>query len=167
MSLSLEQTHKWLNHAYADFWYKHQMPITGRLLDDCLGLTNVYRYKRPYTWGDDTVLKLARLIPEIERRAVIFTKAKYRKPAQIYVSEPPKLAPKIKKISSVWSLYATCLSCGDNQFLPVMMEKPYVACYHCIDPKEYKALGGRLIDESIITTALEQNNYVARVNLKE
>jgi hypothetical protein len=163
MSLSLEQTHKWLNHAMSDFWYKHQMPVTGKLLDDCLGYTLAFKKRTPYAWSDEAVGKLGRLIPEIERRAVIFSKRAYKRPAAIYVSEPPRIAPQIKKISTTWSLYATCLSCGDNQFLPIMMERAYVACYNCIHPSEYKALGGRLIDESIITTALLQYNYVARV----
>ena len=140
----------WVAQARGDFWYRHQMPIRYRALDNLCGLNHMFHTGcEEYIWAH-----LDKFLPDIERRKILFKRERY------FVTDVME-NPQLKKINRAWSLTARCLSCGNNKFLPVMLEKEYAVCYHCIPPSQYPSIGGTLVKKSYIDEYIERTYSVA------
>lgn len=63
-----------------------------------------------------------------------------------------------------WSLFSRCRTCGNNRYLPIIMnEENYAACYHCLPPSQYPALGAVRQDGSLLLYALQERGYLADI----
>jgi len=160
--LDIAQTRKWLHHVWSDFWWEHEMPITGGALSLACGYTtSVLKPSEVKRMGPTRFRVVSRIIPEIEARRLCFQpKKNIRNDRFLWIEPPPKRV--IQKLSpkDQWNLSAHCVGCGKNQFLPVEIsgdDKPYVACYHCLAPDQYRSFGGELVSNSLIHEALK--NY--------
>lgn len=155
-------TLRWLAHIKSDAWWQSQMPIPMARLDAVLGLADGWishmlaiHPKFPMT---NAVPRISQIIPAIERRRLAFPEGKNLSPKFLWI-DPPFDPPLINRLAlaSAWSLWATCQFCGDNQFLPVVIDgKPHVACYTCIKPDQYRAIGAVAVKKSLIHEALKK-----------
>lgn len=151
-----EATLHWLEKVKHDDWWKTQMPIPRDSLGAVLGLypgelavmLNNDAKKRL----DATLPRISRLIPDIEARKLVFPPTKRGKTTItkfLWLEPPPP--PKIGKLSQAWSFWACCSSCGGNRFLPIAIDmRPHVACYNCLHPTQYPAIGATRIYRSLI-----------------
>lgn len=162
--LNRQQTWRWLAHVKSDDWWRSQMPVSYSAISLILGL--------PETWianmmaGDPTrittrvIPKIARLIPDIESRKLCFPKLKTGPRKGIITPKYLWLNPEetiIPRLSRAWSLWARCGACGNNKFLPVVIDaKPHVACYHCLPPSQHRAIGAVWIKNNLVHEALKK-----------
>lgn len=150
--MSVASTKLWLERALADDWYESQMPITQQHLDHAVGFRAFRSMKdEPST---NAWKALEKVIPKIEDRTIIFM------PSSKMIVRDSFMRTALKKLSPHWSIDGRC-ACGSNQYLPVMLEKEYYACYHCIPPSQYPALGAKPVDRSLIHDAMK-NYYIAQ-----
>lgn len=168
-----EKTRLWLQHIKSDDWWQSQMPIPESRFADVIGIgrMSIWRgLRNTGTYRHTPALNhISRLVADIERRKLVFPQSacclglkerrkKENHPPRFLWLEPPENPPQICKISneSSWSLWACCLSCGNNKFLPIMLgEKPQVACYHCIKPDQYRSFGAVPVKKSLIHAFLK------------
>lgn len=157
----------WLAHIKNDHWWQTQMPISYAALSDAVGIerkTFVNMIENKRTYRDVFALKaLAPVIISIEKREVCFPEVKNSPlrgappiPRLLRVM-PRDPVPLISRLSqgSAWSLWATCFNCRNNKFLPIIIDhKPYVACYHCLPPSQYRAIGAAPVMRSLIHEVL-------------
>jgi hypothetical protein len=151
----------WLEHIKKDFWWKNQMPISVTALALALNTTENNLKKclkyRGKVELERALTQIARIIPDIEARRIAFPA---RSNSQRGVPNFFHLEPQpcnISRLSDNWSLWARCLSCGGNKFLPVEIDgKPHVACYHCLPPSQYRSFGGKPVQKSLIHEALKK-----------
>lgn len=147
--MSHAEAKRWLDRMMSDEWYASQMPISRRALTKAAGVQGIFNYEpTKNAWK-----ALEAVIPKIENREVIFI------PGDAFVVREPSGQWSVAKLTSRWSIDNRC-NCGCNQFLPVMIEKEYAACYHCIPPSQYPAIGAKLIKRSLIHDAMK-NYYIA------
>lgn len=164
---SIADTQRWLEFVQSDHWWLTQMPVYHKSVDDLLGKRRFYQRQYP---SDTAWIGLSRLIPLIERRSIIFTwrnifraKKGTRGAPRVLFVDPPAFPPRIAKLSkeSEWSVWACCGSCGNNQFLPVVMNgAEHVACYHCLPPSQHPSIGAKETSRSLIDEAVRKY-YVA------
>jgi hypothetical protein len=154
----------WLEQAHLNNWWRTQMPVSYGSLSKAMGKWKMAvhdfisgREKLPSIY-----IGLARIIPKIECRALIFpfepsiirgkgSKVAYYPP--FLWTEPPRRPRAIGKISpeEAWDLWATCATCGKNKFIPLALSaKPHVACYSCFPPSQYASVGGVRTQKSLI-----------------
>ena len=148
---------KWFHHTRSDHWWKTQMTFSGETLLAVIGDNNHANrgklMKRDPLINRGIIQKIGFVIPDIEARKIAFPGGTNPR----YVSiDPPEVIPHIGKLSSVWSLWARCATCGDNKFIPVMIDgKEQVACYHCLPPSQFGSIGAREVKKSLIQEALK------------
>lgn len=153
---------RWWDFARAGDWWQSQMPISTYAMAGALNMTQQAFWASLHETGTNTNQSLRRqirqIIPDIEKRALVFPAAKTGGPKFLWL-EPPAIPPRIPKYDdgSAWSLWAECQRCQGNKFLPVVMNgKPHVMCYHCLPPKQYTALGAKRVEKSLIHEALKK-----------
>lgn len=153
----IKQTHRWVDYVQRDYWWRSQMPIASKSLDAFCG-GDCMRHKKRYP---ATMRKIASIIDDIENRKLCFGRrapgsgGKGNQPHFLWV-DPPGICPLIPKISKNWSLWARCATCGDNKFMPILIdEKTHVACYNCFPPSQYKSIGAVEEKKSLIHEALK------------
>lgn len=163
-----DETFLWLHHIKTDHWWVTQMPIRIYCLEKALGFTLNYigdilnGGKRSYP--QQVIPKIGTAIPEIEERSLVFPRdLRNHSPGETGTKflrlKIPADPPAIAKVSpeSAWSLWARCLTCGSNKFLPVMIDcKPFVACYHCLPPSQHRTIGATETKKSLIHEALKK-----------
>ena len=166
MSLSREAALHWLQNMRASDWWQSQMPISDHALSEAMGKDKTYvritlDTSRPGR-TDEMLSLLSKLIPDIESRKLCFPaprpgnikKGTDRPPKFMWLDPQPVTIP---RLSSSWSLWAECVACHGNQFLPVFIDqKPHFACYHCIHPTQYQAVGATPVKLSLVHEALKQ-----------
>lgn len=133
-----------------DYWFRHEMPISFKKL--LRAINYKYHMLEKQEQAPSIILPL---IPAVENRRIVFIKDS---PGYVWLM-PPDLPPRINKLSRIecWSMFARCLSCDGNKFLPVMMGgKEHAACYGCIPPSQYRALGAKPIERSLICEAAKK-----------
>lgn len=162
------QTFRWMELIKVDPWWASQMPVGIVPLQSALGLPHRHDFREVIRPGDrhytpGMIDRISRIIPKIESRHVCFPHKVmgWRKPGELDTKfiflEPVPLGINRICISHNWSLWAFCLSCGNNKFMPVMMNgKKHVACYNCIPPDQYRALGATMEKGSLIHEALKK-----------
>lgn len=142
------------------------MPISSLALDEACGAGRIRQALNPneIVEMDATLERVARLIPDIERRKLVFPEIRrggkkgMTTPKYVWL-EPPAAPPKIPSLAleSAWSLWAACVRCGFNQFLPVVIDnKPHVCCYRCTPPSQRRAIGATPVKKSLIHEALKK-----------
>lgn len=162
--LSLEATRQWLEHVRADAWYASQMPIGMQALGEAIGRPTALKTRGPANpWYAGLLDAVARVIPDIEARLLIFPvigrgkpRGDERRPPRFLWTVAPAAQLYIRRLSplSGWTLHAKCASCGGNRFLPVGMGNgSCVACYQCLPPNQYYALGATPMNVSLIMRA--------------
>lgn len=132
---------RWFAQAMKDPWYKSQMPILKKVVLSAIGLT---------CFG--SIDRAAKLIPSIENRNLIFLKDRF-------IWMDPQVILKINRLTPVafWSLFARCLSCGGNKFLPVEIDqKEKAACFLCLPPSQYPSIGAKPIKRSLIADSVKE-----------
>lgn len=158
----------WMQFVKTDAWWRSQMPVPQSAMEEVLGLPPGWLrhmlQEHPNFSMTNVMPKIAWLIPDIERRALVFpdkihgdNKTKKTTPSFLWL-EPPDPPFRINRLcpESNWSLWARCRFCGSNQFLPVIIDsKPHVACYNCIKPNQHPAIGATLVKKSLIHEALK------------
>lgn len=143
----------WMDRAKNDPWYLSQMPIRLDSLDKAIGFNGFKGAK----FGNITAnawRALENIIPRIENREIIFMP---KNEIIVIDAGEPSI---VKRLTTSWSLNIRC-TCGSNQFLPLMIEKEYAACYLCIPPNQYKAIAAKEIKRSLIHEAMK-NYYIAQ-----
>lgn len=175
-----EEVCDWLQHIKHDAWFRSQMPLPFIAIARTLGIDydemnhfliarNVihrgkYHYKR-YPMCD----KIAALKRKIDNREIVFypdTSRRYdihRRPAFACFLVPIKPEPRLDPLISEaeWSLFARCKQCGKNQFMPIKMNgNDHAACYRCIPPSQYKAMGATLAGKILIMEALKAEGRI-------
>lgn len=147
------------------------MPVRHIAIADVIGMLPNKFYESLHNTGTqrDTAIKkkIAALIPDIERRALVFPKVtsggKADRGIQIkfFWLEPPAAVPCIQKLclESDWSLWAQCRTCSRNKFLAVdIYGTPHAACYFCLPPSQHRVVGAKQAEKSLIHEALK--NYL-------
>lgn len=149
------QTLRWLELVDNDPWWQHQQPVTRSALAFACGYMEKGSVGRAKSLGIAALGKISRLIPEIEARRLCF----FRPPSAerfIWIDPPP--VRHVERLTSAWDLSAICAACGCNKFLPVNIrgdDKSYAACYSCMPPGQYPAIGAGLLNFSLIHQALK------------
>jgi hypothetical protein len=108
--------------------------------------------------------KIGKIIPYIETRRLCFPKigqgqVRAGEVVPRFIWLTPELTKRIPKYDdeTAWSIWACCNRCQRNQFLPVIINgKPSVACYYCLPPSQYLALGAKPVKKSLIHEALKK-----------
>lgn len=155
----------WLHYARNDMWYKSQHPVTMKNVSLAIGNSgfgrnDIYDHVINKTSGlpaDNLVQKIGALMDKMEKREVAFYKSGKGKEYSHVWLEPPREEPRILPLSTQdeWSLFARCLRCLNNKFMPVKMNgKNHACCYRCIPPSQYKAIGAKLQKISMIRDSL-------------
>ncbi len=155
---------RWLEFTKRDEWWQSQMPVSVFALESALDKPGRLKDALAGDTNPDTILALlGHLIPDIEARKVVFPKIgrgrpkKGEEPTPRYLRLFPLSTPFIPKLSSNWSLWARCITCGGNKFLPVMIGwTSHAACYHCLPPDQYPSIGAKGIKTSLIHEALKE-----------
>lgn len=165
-----EQTLRWLEYVKRDDWWQSQMPVSTGALDAVFGLYRKSIHQmlrgRAKATSRPVMEKIARVIPDIESRKLVFPEAnkcqafagKVLAPRFVWL-DLPAINVEISRLSaeSAWTLWARCHSCLSNTFLPVAIDgKPHVACYSCLPPSQYRALGATAVKKSLIHEALKK-----------
>lgn len=164
----IKKTWKWWEHVRQDDWWLSQQPISYNAMCAALGIgAEVLRlavegYKPPGT----IPARLAGVIDRTENRELCFPlrKSGGKKKGEssgpyFLIVERPLSPSKIQKISVeiIWSLHARCVTCSGNKFLPISIDaKPYVACYQCLPPSQFPAIGATRVEKSLIHEALKK-----------
>lgn len=159
----LEETKRWLAHVKSDFWWQHQMPISGYALSFACGYSTDMLSPRAGGFGPKTLARVSRVIDDIETRKICFlpTQGFFKKGTRprnfVWVEPRTKMIGRLVQ-EKFWDIWATCAACGHNQFLPIRIfgeERPYVACYQCIPPDQHRSIGAILVEKSLIHEALK------------
>lgn len=146
--MSNATTKLWLDRTMSDEWYASQMPISRNALKKAMGVGGIFNDEPT----NNAWRALQSLIPKIENREVIFM------PGHEVIVRLPEEKRIQRKLSAGWSLDGWC-GCGSNKYLPVMIEKEYAACFICIPPSQYRAIGATPIKRSLILDAMK-NYYI-------
>lgn len=156
--LDQEQVIEWWKNMRLDDWWQSQMPVPRVTISELLNLTpRALSYALEQRHGAATLSKLSVLIPSIENRTLVFPKNTYA-PYLWFVLPTEKIIDKLSK-EPAWSLWARCAHCGDNKFIPIILNgEDHVACYHCFGEGHYRPIGGRRVKKSLIHEALK--NYL-------
>lgn len=158
----LAETKHWLAHIKSDFWWQHQMPISGYALSFACGYSSDMLSPRTKRFSQKSLERVSRLIDDIKTRRICFLSST-GKPKEgetrnfIWVEPRPKIIARLVQ-ERFWDIWATCAACGQNQFLPIRIsgdDRPYVACYQCIPPDQYRSIGAILVEKSLIHEALK------------
>jgi hypothetical protein len=159
---SREATRKWLMQAPNDPWHKSQMPISIKQIGivchgDRKDINDRIITEKETKRSNSLCQRIAKMIPMLEQRSLIFFQyPKAHQHGHLWLT-PPQRCQHINPISTEaeWSLFARCLRCQNNKFMPVHVHgKPHALCYHCLPPSQYKALGGTLTKKSLIRDAI-------------
>lgn len=164
-----EQALRWWQAQISDDWWQSQMPITLAALDDAMQYSQKTAY---HALVQNRALprvlrRLARIIPKIESREIIFPPPRQpwkpfrpcywrrfvRATPRVLFLDLPAAIPAIGKISpeSIWTIFAQCSSCGGNKFLPLSIHgDPNVACIRCFPPSQYPSIGGVRTEKSLV-----------------
>lgn len=149
--LCLAQTRIWMRFIYNDFWYNNQMPVYETALLRAAQATLDFRDVDMLS--DKTIGKISRIVPAVEERKLVLL----TKPPFFLWIDPPDPVPRIAKLCHVehWALFARCASCGDNQFLSVVVNRQeHAACYKCLPPSQYGSIGASAVSRSLILDAV-------------
>lgn len=125
------------------------MPITLTAMSRAINV-DISPFRRALVGTNATRIleKMGFLIPKVEDRELVFTSDFH------YIT--PENPIFLAKLAKNWSLWARCVICGDNKFLPLEIDgKEHVACYHCFPPGQYKSIGGARVKKSLIHEALK------------
>lgn len=163
--VSLKEAIRTIDLLIADPWYKDQMPVTRVALASLVGGSRALRMRNILHSNGQCLQKIAKLIPDIEARNIVFTpeppqrvKMKELPPYAIWIT-PPETAPRMPKISpiSAWTIFSRCASCDGNKWIPAEMGgKEHVLCYPCLPPSQYPALGAKKINRRLIHEAIKK-----------
>lgn len=166
-ALTRDETLRWWATVQNDYWWKTEMPLSCKMLSGVLGVGQ-WQAAAALMRGlnaTNTLASLARLIPHIEARRIVFpqpvasgTKGRQRLPPPLWLTPPdqPPIIPRLAPACS-WNLFTRCRSCGGNKWLPVIVDnKDYVACYACLPPPLWKSLAARLSPKRLIAEACQK-----------
>lgn len=138
------------------------MPISKYALREALGLQDIISALRRPSERQKMLLNIARLIPDIENRKLVFpfqscvtVKIRGIVPKFLWL-EPPAQPPQIRPLTDggSWSLWARCQVCAGNKFMPLIGGD--VACWSCIKPSQYRGLRTMADKRSLIHEALKK-----------
>lgn len=139
-------TLRWYERAQRDPWFLKEMPISLAVMRE----SGLYPPRMKIT--EKNYAPLCRHIADIEERRLAVIGGR-----PIWL-EPPASPPRVIRLASVWTLYCRCLFCDGNKFLPVQMngaDPILAACYTCLPPSQYPALGAKPVAYSMIAQATE------------
>lgn len=156
----------WLHFVRNDQWYLTQMPITMKNLslsigNSAMGRNDIYDHIINQTsdnQANNLVQKIGAMMHHLEVRDIAFYKPK--KAGQEYRHiwlDKPQQAPQIMPLvlEEEWSLFAQCMRCQKNKFMPIKMNgRGHACCYRCIPPSQYRSIGGKLEKKSMIRDSL-------------
>lgn len=166
-----QEVRRWLMMIQRDPWYKSQMPVTIKGIGKIAGGHRVHIMRRIITELDSIrpmhalVQRIAELMKKLDKREIVFYRGNAGKAAQFCWLTPPQFCPFIKPfcLEEEWSLFARCTTCANNKFMPITTNgenKNYAACYCCIPPSQYKALGVKLTKKSLLLEALAKQGVI-------
>ncbi len=158
-------TRHWWEFISRDDWWQSQMPISLQAMSSVLKMSKGQFSEQIRNAGKESdwalLPKIGRLIPIIERRALVFPGVKrgggpkeHHTPKFLWL-DPPETPPRIPRLAdeNAWSLWAVCSSCGKNKFIPTTAG---VVCYHCNHPDKHRYGGKWVKEKSLIHAALKK-----------
>lgn len=160
--------YRWVYYATRDEWFNAEMPASMRIIARAFGYidaANLVLFLQGVETAQYLCDKILDLADKIKRREAVFIKD-----YGIYdlMPEPVKMAPPVLKRVE-WRMTSTCSACGNNQYLPAMMNgEPHALCYHCIKPDQYAAYGAKKIEgDGLISSALEKMGVLEDIRIHQ
>lgn len=146
-----------MKKMFRNSWFKHQMPVNYISFSKAVGNKDHHRmhdlitakYINPQ---NELIKKCTRLTKMIEKREVVFIE----RAGHVFL-RPPEFCHHIPKycLMESWSLFARCQTCTDNKFLSVLNgDAEMVACFNCIPPSQFSAIGVKLSKRKLIEEAI-------------
>ena len=152
--LSRQEVMDWIERFRNDPWQLSEMPVTATVLASLCNMQPI-TFQKIFDGSQEIsqplCAKMTRFIPEIEERRVVWSDlqstlqyGRGRGKTVVLYLEPPKNVVVMPRLfpRAGWDIFVACSSCRSRKWLPVETDgKPFVACYTCLPPSQYAALG--------------------------
>lgn len=133
---------KWLRLLRHDPWYRmpaNHIPIPALARISGVGTWALFKIMETERISARSTEALGAVIDAIDAGTLVFYNGE---PWHLPPDHAPRFMVAILCPESVWSLGSRCQACGGKRFLPVSCGgASWVACYNCMPPEQWPAIG--------------------------
>lgn len=164
MTFTAAETHRWFQIAKHDRWYREQCPVTAgnylplasalqvsrtvaqRIVRGVMNVSLTHtRTELGRGISDEMLARVQPLIQGVETGRLVFWRKGY---AWLVPPSDHILAQRSLVAGYVWDYWRECMTCGGRKWLPIWIKggpregaEPWVACYRCNAPSQWRSFG--------------------------